>query len=74
MGVSVALWPTLIVPTTLKSVTTNQGGSKFAGATEGGVAQDVATGESVSESHAGPNRTAEAMQYSSTLRTRNGMS
>jgi hypothetical protein len=64
------LWPTLIARTTLKTVTTNHGGSEFAGTTEGGVAEGVATGESVSESHAGPNRTAVAMRCNWTLRTR----
>jgi hypothetical protein len=38
-------------------VTTDHGGSKFADTTEGGVAEGVAAEESVSESHAGPNRT-----------------
>jgi len=70
----VALWPTLIARTTPKTVTTNHGGSKFAGTTERGVAEGVAMAESVSESHADPNRTAAAMRWSSTLRTRSELS
>jgi hypothetical protein len=67
---SVHLWPTLIARTTLKTVTTNHGGSEFAGTTEGGGAEGLAPGESVSESHAGPNPKGVAMRCNWTLRTR----
>lgn len=55
-------------------MTTDHGGSKFVHTNEGGVAGGVATGEPVSESHAGPNRTAVAMRWSSSLRTRSELS
>lgn len=49
---SVALWPTLIVRLTLRTLATNHGGKELAVVTEGGVAEGEVTTESVFETRA----------------------